>query len=349
MAEKRTGRRLTWIVTPQRDGQKVDTVLRRELGLSGTVVRRVKWLPDGILLDGQRVYTSQRVRIGQELSVLVGEAALRSGLTPAPGPLDIVYEDEDLLVVNKAPGVPSHTGPGHYNDTLGNFLMNYYRKQGVFADYHPVHRLDKGTSGLMVVAKHPHAQERLKEQLHTGAFRRIYLAVCEGRPEPEAGVVDAPIGRVEGSLLAVRPDPLPGAADRGGPGPAAAGAGDGTYSPDPGPHGPSRAPPYRRFPLRDRGYGADPPARPPLGGAGAGAAPDRGAHPALRPSAGRYGAAFALIRRQRQVPLPPFSDTGPRPPPSACPARCPEGSPGRRKRPRRSGRGRAPASPAPRR
>lgn len=211
MAEKRTGRRLTWIVTPQRDGQKVDTVLRRELGLSGTVVRRVKWLPDGILLDGQRVYTSQRVRIGQELSVLVGEAALRSGLTPAPGPLDIVYEDEDLLVVNKAPGVPSHTGPGHYNDTLGNFLMNYYRKQGVFADYHPVHRLDKGTSGLMVIAKHPHAQERLKEQLHTGAFRRIYLAVCEGRPEPETGVVDAPIGRVEGSLLAreVRADGQP--------------------------------------------------------------------------------------------------------------------------------------------
>ena len=211
MAEKRNGRRLTWIVTPQRDGQKVDTVLRRELGLSGTVVRRVKWLPDGILLDGQRVYTSQRVRIGQELSVLVGEAALRSGLTPVPGPLDIVYEDEDLLVVNKAPGVPSHTGPGHYNDTLGNFLMNYYQKQGVFADYHPVHRLDKGTSGLMVVAKHPHAQERLKEQLHTGAFRRIYLAVCEGRPEPEAGVVDAPIGRVEGSLLAreVRADGQP--------------------------------------------------------------------------------------------------------------------------------------------
>ena len=208
MAEKRTGRRLTWIVTPQRDGQKVDTVLRRELGLSGTVVRRVKWLPDGILLDGQRVYTSQRVRIGQELSVLVGEAALRSGLTPAPGPLDIVYEDEDLLVVNKAPGVPSHTGPGHYNDTLGNFLMNYYLKQGVFADYHPVHRLDKGTSGLLVVAKHPHAQEILKRQLHTPAFRRVYLAVCDGGPQPPSGVVDAPLGPREGSLVEqmVRPD-----------------------------------------------------------------------------------------------------------------------------------------------
>lgn len=147
MAEKRTGRRLTWIVTPQRDGQKVDTVLRRELGLSGTVVRRVKWLPDGILLDGQRVYTSQRVRIGQELSVLVGEAALRSGLTPVPGPLDIVYEDEDLLVVNKAPGVPSHTGPGHYNDTLGNFWNNYYQKQGCFCRLPPVHRLDQGDLG----------------------------------------------------------------------------------------------------------------------------------------------------------------------------------------------------------
>ena len=173
----------------------MDTVLRRELGLSGTVVRRVKWLPDGILLDGQRVYTSQRVRIGQELSVLVGEAALRSGLTPAPGPLDIVYEDEDLLVVNKAPGVPSHTGPGHYNDTLGNFLMNYYRKQGVFADYHPVHRLDKGTSGLMVVARNGLAQEGLFRDFKARRIRKEYLALCYGQTPALRGSVKYPIDR----------------------------------------------------------------------------------------------------------------------------------------------------------
>lgn len=210
MEQKKSGRRLSRTVTPQMEGQTVDTVLRKHLGVSGTVVRRVKCLEDGILLDGQRVFTNVRVRAGQELSVLIGDTRMSSDFVPVPGPLEIVYEDEDLLVVNKAPGVPCHIGPGHYDDTLGNFLAYYYKKQGVLADFHPIHRLDKGTSGLMVVAKHPYAQEKVKGQLHTGTFRRVYLAVCEGVPQPAAGVMDAPIGRVEGSLLAreVRPDGL---------------------------------------------------------------------------------------------------------------------------------------------
>lgn len=119
----------------------------------------------------------------------------------------MVYEDGDLLVVNKAPGLPVHPGPGHYSDTLCNYIAHYYKISGISGDIHLVHRLDKGTSGLMVVAKHPHAQERLKLQLHTPAFRRIYLAVCDGTPEPPQGVVDAPIGRVPDSLIARRVDP----------------------------------------------------------------------------------------------------------------------------------------------
>lgn len=204
-------RRLTLTVSPERAGQKVDTLLRKELGLSGTVIRRVKWLEDGILLDGARVFTSQRVAAGQVLSVRLADPGIRSGVVPAPGPLDIVYEDDDMLVLNKAPGVLVHPGAGHFDDTIGNFLMDYYKKQGIEADFHPVHRLDKGTSGLMVVAKHPHAQEKLKNQLHTEEFRRVYLAVCAGAPPEERGEVDAPIGMAEGSIMAraVRPDGLP--------------------------------------------------------------------------------------------------------------------------------------------
>ena len=210
MAERQV-RRVCLTVPPERAGQKVDTLLRKELGLSGTVIRRIKWLPDGILLDGTRVFTSCRVEPGQVLSVRLSDPEVRSGVVPAPGPLDIVYEDGDLLVVNKAPGVLVHPGTGHFLDTIGNFLMEYYKNQGIEADFHPVHRLDKGTSGLLVVAKHPHAQERLKGQLHTAEFRRTYLAVCLGNPPAEAGEVDAPIGMAEGSILAraVRPDGLP--------------------------------------------------------------------------------------------------------------------------------------------
>ena len=204
-------RYLNWTVPPELAGIKVDTLLKRHLNLSGTVVRRIKWLEDGILVDGVRVNTRFVPRAGQVMSVRLSDPERRSGIVPAPGPLDLVYEDEDLVVLNKAPGVPVHPGPGHFDDTICNFLLYYYDSVGIEADAHPVHRLDRGTSGLLAVAKHAHAQEVLKNQLHTAAFRREYLAVCRGVPSPAAGVVDAPLGPKPGSLVEqmVRPDGKP--------------------------------------------------------------------------------------------------------------------------------------------
>ncbi len=204
-------RRLELTVTPELAGIKVDTLLKKHLGLSGTVVRRIKWLSDGILVDGIRVNTRFCPVAGQVLSVRLSDPQRNSGIVPAPGPLDIVYEDEDLIVLNKAAGVSVHPGPGHFDDTLGNFLVYYYESSGQEADFHPVHRLDRGTSGLLVAAKHPHAQEVLKNQLHTEHFRRVYLAVCEGILEDWTGVIDAPLGPKPGSLMEqmVRPDGKP--------------------------------------------------------------------------------------------------------------------------------------------
>lgn len=204
-------RRLDWVVPTACEGTRVDTLLKKHLNLSGTVVRRIKWLEDGILVDGQRVNTRFQPRAGQVLSVRLTDPERLSGVAAAPGPLDIRYEDEDIIVLNKPGGLSVHPGPGHYNDTLGNFLVHYYRQTRQEADFHPVHRLDRGTSGLLIAAKHPHAQEGLKNQLHTADFRRTYLAVCEGIPCPDRGVVDAAIGPVPGSLMAqqVRPDGKP--------------------------------------------------------------------------------------------------------------------------------------------
>ena len=206
-----SARRLELPITGALAGIKVDTLLKRHMNLSGTVVRRVKWLPDGILVDGARVNTRFCPSEGQVLSVRLSDPERRSGILPASGPLDIVYEDGDVVVLNKAPGVPVHPGPGHYSDTIGNYLLSYYDQEGAEGDFHPVHRLDRGTSGLLVVARHPHAQEVLKNQLHTDAFRREYLAVCEGVPEPPVGTVDAPLGPKPDSLVEqmVRPDGKP--------------------------------------------------------------------------------------------------------------------------------------------
>ena len=206
-----SARYLTLTVTPELAGTEVNTLLRRILGLSGTVLRRVKWLEDGITVDGTRVNVRCRVSEGQTLSVRLTDPVPTSGVVPAEGPLDIVYEDRDLIVLNKAPGILVHPGHGHFDDTLGNYLMWRYRQTGDGSGFHPVHRLDKGTSGLVAVAKHAHAQEKLKNQLHTGKFRRVYLALCEGGPPEPSGTVDAPIGLMDGSPAArqVRPDGKP--------------------------------------------------------------------------------------------------------------------------------------------
>ena len=194
-------RRLELRVTPELAGIKVDTLLKKHMGLSGTVVRRIKWLEDGILADGRRVTTRYCPQDGEVLSVRLSDEQRRSGIVPRPGPLDIVYEDGDMIVLNKSAGVSVHPGPGHFYDTIGNFLLDYYDSKGEPSDFHPVHRLDRGTTGLLVAAKHPHAQEVLKNQLHTSGFQRTYLAICQGVPQPPAGVIDAPIGPKPGSLM----------------------------------------------------------------------------------------------------------------------------------------------------
>ncbi len=194
-------RRLTLSIHPAQEGREVNTLLRKELGLSGASVRRAKQMPDGILLDGCLVFTNARVRAGQTLSVAVGDPAGSDQIAPVPGPLDIRYEDEDLLVLNKDGQTPVHPSQGHHGDTLANFLMAYYASVDLVAAFHPVNRLDRGTSGLMAVAKHPHAHEVLQRQLREGRLTRTYLAVCQGVPDPAAGTVEAPIGREPGSVL----------------------------------------------------------------------------------------------------------------------------------------------------
>ena len=201
-------RYLTLYITEELAGTEVNTLLRRQLGLSGTVLRRVKWLEDGITVDGSRVNVRCRVAAGQVLSVRLSDPDSAGQPWPSRGPVVILYEDSDLVIVNKPPDMLVHPSHGHFADTLGNYLMWHYLENREASGFHPVHRLDKGTTGLLVAAKHPYGQEKLKKQLHTGDFRRIYLAVCDGIPQPSEGLIDVPIGPDENSLTAqrVRPD-----------------------------------------------------------------------------------------------------------------------------------------------
>lgn len=203
-----TVRRLETTILPEENGSSVHTVLSRRLQLSGTLLRRIKWLEDGILLNDQRVTTQHRVSSGQRLSVRLSDPIRRSQIMPTPGKIDIVYEDEDLVVLNKPSGMTVHPNPGHMDSSLGNHLLYYYDRCSIGADFHPVHRLDRQTSGLLLVAKHTYAQDQLCRQLHTNNFLREYDAICHGELTQEAFTIRLPIGRAVDSLMmrTVRPD-----------------------------------------------------------------------------------------------------------------------------------------------
>ena len=197
-------KRLNATVPAGMDGKTVKDVARSLLSLSSTRLKKAKRVPGGVRVNGQDVFVTHVVRAGDEVSILIEqEGAASAGVVPTPGAVDVVYEDEYLLVLNKPANMPVHPSAGHYDDSLANRCAA--RFGGVFR---PVNRLDAGTSGLMVAARDAHVHALLCRALHTGDFERRYLAVAEGAFAEKQGVVDAPIARVEGSAIkrCVSPD-----------------------------------------------------------------------------------------------------------------------------------------------
>ena len=201
---------LTYTVTPEEDGRMVKGILRGSLQLSYTLLKSLKWRENAILLNGQSVHVNTIVHAGDTVSVVLSERTPREDLYCANAAKpDIVYEDDDLLVLNKPAGVAMHPKSGDASvPSLAAMLTSYLGEGSV---PHFVSRLDKGTSGLLIAAKSGYVHDRLRRALHSSDLRREYRAVAVGTVEPPYGVIDAPIGRAEGSIirLCVRADGLP--------------------------------------------------------------------------------------------------------------------------------------------
>lgn len=172
----------------------VKDFLRGEAGISATLLKRSKY--GGILRNGETVTVRATLRAGDILTLTVPE---ESGDTePMDLPLSVVYEDADILVLNKPCGMPMHPCRGNHLPTLANAVAAKYGSSFVFR---AVGRLDRDTSGLVVLAKHAIAGTRLGEAMKAGAFEKIYTAIVEGVPTPTRGRIDAPIERIqEGDL-----------------------------------------------------------------------------------------------------------------------------------------------------
>jgi len=157
-----------------------------------------KLISDGLVtVNGRPAKGSQKLKVGDRIGVVVPEPAT-SSVEPEEIPLDIVYEDGDLLVVNKPAGLTVHPAPGHPSHTLVNAVLGHYPDlQGVAGSTRPgiVHRLDKDTSGLMVVAKKQAAHQGLSGQIRARSVTKRYLVLVHGHLAPSTGTIEAPIGR----------------------------------------------------------------------------------------------------------------------------------------------------------
>ena len=198
---------ITKAITTEEDGSTVRHILKAKLHFSTHAVARLTRAENGILVNGRHARTVDILRAGDILQVETGDHRPPKVLpTPGDWPLPIVWEDGHLLVVNKPAGMTAHAS---------NFLPDTPTVAGALAwqrgtdfIFHSVNRLDKGTTGLMVVAKSGYVHDRLRRALHTADFYREYRAVCLGCPQPLRGTIDAPIGRDETSAVVrtVRPD-----------------------------------------------------------------------------------------------------------------------------------------------
>ncbi len=197
-------------ISEAEDGVTVRHILKAKLHFSTHAVSRLAHSENGIRVNGTHARTIDILHTGDVLTVETGDhRPPKTTITPGDWPLPVIWEDGYLLVVNKPAGMTAHAS---------NFLPDTPTVAGALAWdrgtdflFHPVNRLDKGTTGLMVVAKSGYVHDLLRKTLHSGQFYREYRAVCVGFPDPKSGVIDAPIGRDERSAIArcVRPDGSP--------------------------------------------------------------------------------------------------------------------------------------------
>ena len=187
-------RTLELTVTPAQTGRRVKSLLHNALQIPEGMIAAVKLRETGITRNGVRCRTSDTVCAGDVLRVEVGDLPAETGIVPMPYPLDILFEDEDVLAVNKPAGMATHGRAERGDITLANALAAYW---GTDRAFHAVTRLDRGTSGVLVVAKSAYAHERLRRILHTDEFVREYLALTEGVPEARSGSITLPIKKDE--------------------------------------------------------------------------------------------------------------------------------------------------------
>lgn len=181
------------MIVADKDGMRIDSYLAEELELSRSKIQKLI-KSEKVIVNGKTISSSYSVKIGDSIEV-DNDIDYETDILPENIPLNIVYEDDDLIILNKESGMVVHPAPGHYTNTLVNALLYYYPNIGEGNRPGIVHRLDKDTSGLMIVAKNEWSLEKLSSMISTKVVERKYLAIVDGVIKHDTGEIDAPIGR----------------------------------------------------------------------------------------------------------------------------------------------------------
>lgn len=193
-------RNIDYIIDEDSSGLRVEQFLRRKR-YSGQNLSEIKRMPKSILVNGVHYYMRQELSTGDHLQVRICETQNSEKIPPTKLPLDIVYEDEDLLVLNKPAGMPIHPSLNNYTNSMANALAYYFQSQGKPFIFRCCNRLDRDTSGLTIVSKHLVSGSILSDMTKYREVHREYLAIARGSVTPSEGIIQAPLGRKEGTII----------------------------------------------------------------------------------------------------------------------------------------------------
>lgn len=192
---------MIFIVTKEQDGMTVFQILKNVICLSGAMIKHIKFLDDGIVLNGERVTVRRIVREGDILELNTSDNTESSDISPRDLPLDIVYEDSDLVIPDKPAFMPTHPSHGHYDDTVANALAYRYKDISEPYIFRPVNRLDRNTSGLLIIARNRISAARLTKSMAEKQITKKYIAVLDGVLPDDEGMIDTYMRRTAESII----------------------------------------------------------------------------------------------------------------------------------------------------
>ena len=191
---------LEYKVNNENKYQTIKEVLRSHFNMSKRLITKLK-KSSMILLNNEITFLDKELKIGDIITCNLDIEEESENIVPTKMDLQIIYEDESMIVINKKPGICIHPSILHYEDSLSNGVRYYFEKIGLKKKIRPVNRLDKDTSGLVIFAKNEYIQECLIYQMKSKTFEKKYLALLTGNLDKSEGIINAPISRKEGSII----------------------------------------------------------------------------------------------------------------------------------------------------